>query len=50
MSIGSIIRTEAISREVEEAYARTQRRPMIMPRQYARRLRSGEDVGGMKAP
>ena len=38
MSVGSIIRTEAISKEAQEAYARSQRRPMIMPRQYARRV------------
>ena len=37
MSIGSVIRTEGNSPIANEAFSRVQRRPLIMPRQYARR-------------
>jgi len=36
MSIGSAIRTDTISQQAAEAFARSQRRPMIMPRQKYR--------------
>ena len=37
MSIGSVIRTEAHSPYITEAYARARRQPMILPRRYMRR-------------
>ena len=37
MSIGSVIRTEGHSPFANEPFFRAQRRPMIMPRQQARR-------------
>lgn len=38
MSIGTVIRTEGKSPVVDEMYARAKRQPVIMPRQYSRRL------------
>ena len=38
MSIGSVIRTEGKDKAVEEAYARAWRQPVVMPRQYSRRV------------
>jgi len=36
MSIGSTIRTDATSRQAAEAFARSRRRPIVMPRQQYR--------------
>lgn len=37
MSIGSVIRTEALSPALAESYMRARRHPLIMPRQQTRR-------------
>ncbi|KAE8442721.1 hypothetical protein EG329_002912 [Mollisiaceae sp. DMI_Dod_QoI] len=34
MSIGSMIRSDTVSQQAAEAFARSRRRPIIMPRQY----------------
>merc|ERR1712093_682740 len=39
MSIGSMIRTDTISQEAAEAFARSKRRPLVMPRQAYRQVR-----------
>ena len=43
MSIGSVIRTEANSPLANAAFARAQRKPIIMPRQYIQSSRGREE-------
>ncbi|PMD57694.1 uncharacterized protein K444DRAFT_533789 [Hyaloscypha bicolor E] len=40
MSIGSIIRTDTVSQQAAEAFARSRRRPIIMPRHAYRSSRN----------
>ncbi|KAF8852587.1 hypothetical protein BDZ45DRAFT_678272, partial [Acephala macrosclerotiorum] len=34
MSIGSMIRSDSVSQQAAEAFAKSRRRPIVMPRQY----------------